>query len=424
MTPILRKASCFLVVCIWHSFLPAKAQDTVHITIEDAEKQFIQKNLALIAAKYDISIAEAQLMQAKLFNNPSITFTGSLYDPDQKKFFNVGSNGQYDVAVQQLIRLAGKRNKEIKLAITGVHISEAHFYDLLRTLRYSLRSNFYEIHYKQMSIAAYDAQLSALKKMDAGYSELESRNIITTKDAIRIRSLLYSLQAEISSLQNELNDVEASMQLLLSAPNSWFVADVDKDADQKILNDLNLGALIDTAFANRSDLREASYNLAYSSQNYALQKALAKPDITLGSEFDKRGSFVNNASFLSVGVDIPIFNRNQGNIKAAKTSIIRDQTVYEAQKQTVEAEVGNAYRKYLNNKKFLEAMDPRFNEKFENLLKGITENFEKKNISLTEFADFMEAYRNNILQYNQLQDQRQQALETLQFTVGKNILNP
>jgi len=52
----------------------------------------------------------------------------------------------------------------------------------------------------------------------------------------------------------------------------------------------------------------------------------------------------------------------------------------------------------------------------------VTENFAKRNISLIDFTDFVESYRNNVLQFNQLQNDRRQAIESLNFAVGKSII--
>ena len=48
------------------------AQDTLSITIQDAEKIFLQNNLSLLAAKYNIDANRALIRQAKLWDNPVI----------------------------------------------------------------------------------------------------------------------------------------------------------------------------------------------------------------------------------------------------------------------------------------------------------------------------------------------------------------
>ena len=48
------------------------AQDKINITIEEAEKRFLEKNLQLLAERCNISIADAAIVQAKVLNNPTI----------------------------------------------------------------------------------------------------------------------------------------------------------------------------------------------------------------------------------------------------------------------------------------------------------------------------------------------------------------
>ena len=419
-----RKLSGFLAVMLCFA-VQLYAQDTIRITLPEAEKQFLEKNLALLAQKYNIDIAKAQLIQAKLYSNPNLSLVGNIYNPAQKKVFDLSNaTGEYIIGVQQLIRVAGKRNKEIKLAETNTILSENRFFDLLRTLRFSLRSSFYDAYYLQNSITAYQTQITSLEKLSAAYDELKLKGVVTLKDAVRIKSLLYSLKAEQTSLHNQVNDVQADLQILLQNNKAYFIPVNSGDSNLSAgIKQLVLQSLIDSAYNNRYDLKGAENNLLYNQQNLALQKALAKPDIMLGADFDKRGSFVENASFLNLAIDLPFFNRNQGNIKAAKISIDQSKVLFDQQKLTVENDVQRAYAKVLNTDKMLQSIDPKFRDEFEQLLQGITDNFQKKNISLIEFTDFYESYKNNILQINQLKDDKMQAIEALHFAIGKTIIN-
>ena len=419
------KQICFIGLMFLCTSKAVVAQDTVRITLPEAEQQFIQKNLLLLAEKYNIDIAKAQVIQAKLYNNPTLSLNGNIYNPQLHKVFDVSNRtGQYDIGIQQVIRLAGKRNKEIKLAETGVALSENQFFDLIRTLRYSLRSEFYNISFFQKSIAGYDAQIAPLEKMSVAYDQLQLKGIVTLKDAVRIKSLLYSLHAEKSTLINQLNDSEAALQLLLQNNKAYYVTENDSNLVHSLsVEKFNIEALFDTAFANRYDLRAAENNLLLSKQNFILQKALAKTDLTIGADFDKRGSFVDNASFFTVAFDLPFFKKNQGNIKAAKISIEQSRTGLDLTKLTVENDVQRAYTKVLNADKMLQSIDPDFKSQFEKLLQGVNDNFKRKNISLIEFTDFNESYKNYMLQLNQLQNDKMQAIEALHFAIGKTIFN-
>lgn len=399
------------------------AQDTTFITIKDAEKKFLDKNLQLLAEKYNIDIARAIVIQARLYTNPNFSVSGALYNQEQKKIFDVSSStGEFGFGFSQLIILAGKRNKQIKLAEINSKQAENGFFDLLRTLRFSLRGDFYTVYFLQNSINAYTAQINTLENLNRAYSDLQVQGVVTLKDAVRIKSLLYSLKAEQTGLKNQLNDTEAELQLLLQNNKMFFIPQSDSASLTANIDQYNLQALTDSAYANRYDLKQAASAVAITEQNYSLQKALRVPDITLGAAFDKRGSYIKNASFLNAAIDLPFFNRNQGNIKAAKIGIDQSKTQLEQQRLTVENDVQKAYVKLLTTHKMLQSFDPGFRSQFQRLMDGVTENFLKRNISLIDFTDFVESYKNNILQMNQLQNDRMQAIEALNFSVGKPII--
>ncbi|MEE1944466.1 TolC family protein [Pedobacter sp. KR3-3] len=400
-----------------------QAQDSLRLTLPQAEKIFLQQNLSLLAQRYNIDMAKAQVIQAKLYNNPNIQFEGNIYNPQQRKAFNIGNPyGQYTVEVTQLITLAGKRNKQVKMAQTNVLLEESRFFDLLRTLQFTLRSNFYQLYFLQQSINGYALQVSYLEKLNTAHQELLAKGVVTLKDAVRIKSLLYTLKAEQTSLQNQVNEINAELQLLLQnkAPLIPVVNQLDVASE---LKRYSLASLLDTATASRYDLKEAQQSLVYSQQNYALQKAMAVPDVTLGAQFDKRGSFVDNATFFTVGIDLPFFNRNQGNIKSAKVNIDQSKVVLQLQNETLRKEVQSAYLKAINTNQMIQSFDPGFVQELQKLLVSVTNGFQRKDLSLLEFTDFYESYKDNLVQFYQLQNEQMQAVETLQFAVGKTIFN-
>src|SRR5947209_206946 len=120
------------------SFFSADAQniikkDTVSLTIFQAEQLFLQNNLSLIAQKFNISAQKAFELQAKLYPNPYLDLSQSAYNPQTKKWFEVGEGGEQSAQLSQLIILAHKLNKQVKIAQTNTLLAEYSFYDLIRT---------------------------------------------------------------------------------------------------------------------------------------------------------------------------------------------------------------------------------------------------------------------------------------------------
>ena len=89
-------------------------QPSVGLTLKEAEQRFLKCNLSLLAERYNVDIAQARLLQAGLFDNPVISFEQNVYNRLNGKYFDFGKKGESVVEIEQVIRLAGQRNKQIR----------------------------------------------------------------------------------------------------------------------------------------------------------------------------------------------------------------------------------------------------------------------------------------------------------------------
>jgi cobalt-zinc-cadmium efflux system outer membrane protein len=261
-----------------------------------------------------------------------------------------------------------------------------------------------------------------LEDLQKNYDELEKRGIVPLSEVVRIRSLLYGLRSDKLDLQNQFNDKQALLQLLLQDNTIIYIPEIDKSEFVfENPSEFLLPYLVNEAKENRIDLKTLQSEITYHNKNYSLQKAMAVPDITIGAEYDKRGSFADHIPLLTMSIDLPLFNRNQGNIKAAKASIKQSEIQFQQKQLEVENEVHKAYLNALNADKINNSIAPGFESDLQNILQNITENFKKRNISMLEFTDFYESYRDNVIHLNQIKNQKAQAMEELRFVVGTNI---
>ena len=95
-------------------FSGAKAS-VVSISLKESEQRFSEHNLEVIAERYNIDIAEAQVVQAKLFENPVVSLEQNVYNRLNGRYFDFGKQGETIVEVEQLIYIAGQRNKRVRL---------------------------------------------------------------------------------------------------------------------------------------------------------------------------------------------------------------------------------------------------------------------------------------------------------------------
>lgn len=412
------------ILCTNHSFaqdLRGIEQDTLKLTIGEAETIFLNKNLDLIAQKYSIDSAKATVITAKLYDNPDFSYSNAFYNASTHHFFDP----EMSLQVSQLIRLAGKRNKSIDVAKSGIDIAQYQFYDLLRTLRFVLRNDFYNIYFLEQSSKLYQLEIASLQKIVPAFADEVKKGFMAPLDVLRIQSQLYTLQAEYDNLQTDIDNVQSELKVLIRAnPSVYFlpVAPVS-DLNNQVVSQINYQSLIDSATVNRPDLKALNANIVFSNYNLRLQKAYAKPDITIGANYDRLGSYVQDYNGIGISIPLPLFNRNQGNIQNAKIQTEVNKTLYESGLDKIKSEVTTNYITALRAEKLLLGFDPKFEENMKDLITQVTINFQKKNITMLEFLDYYNSYKQNVLQINQLRFNKMSALEQLNFSVGKIIFN-
>jgi cobalt-zinc-cadmium efflux system outer membrane protein len=401
----------------------ASAQtDTLRITIKDAEKTFLQNNLSLLAQKYNVDAAQALVKQAKLWDNPVLSTDQNITDANKKFFNHSNGNGQVLVQLSQVFKLAGKRGKEVQVAQDGVQIQQAQFNDLLRNLHYNLLLDFAQVanlidqrKVYQMEIVSAANMVNAIEKSyQAGNNSL--------KDVIRLKALLFGLQNDLVEIDRQINDLQSELKTLLAANPNQFIA------PQITFNNtdttLNAAALAETAKANRGDYLANQYLLNQNNHNFALQKAMAVPDITIGSTFDQNSSYARNFVGLEISLPLPIFNRNQGNIKNAKLAAQSQEYTLKNSELQLTNDVYSAVQQYQLSQQLLGSKENDFYAKYDQLFKSMGRGFQLKQINLQEYVDFFDSYRETKLKILQQQLNLQKAIADLNFAVGTTVINP
>nr|MCS3814056.1 cobalt-zinc-cadmium efflux system outer membrane protein [Mucilaginibacter sp. X4EP1] len=396
--------------------------DTLKITIQQAQDLFVKNNLQLIIQRYNIDNASAAIVTARLFPNPDFSFTNGIHTNDATQG---PAYKDQSFNVSQLFTTAGKRNKSIQLAKIGVEQSKYQFFDLLRTLKFTLRSDFYTIYFQEQSAKVYTQEINSLSKTLSVFKEQYTKGNIAQKEVLRIQSQLYSLQAEYNNLQTGIDTVQSELKLLIKvSPAVTIEPIVNYDLDGKnIVESVPYQRLLDSAYSNRYDLRLAKTSLDYNNVNLQLQKATAVPDFSLSLNYDKYGGYGTN--FLGAGIEfnLPFFNRNQGGIKQARIAIDQSKVQLQSQQNQVESDVATNYKGALRLEKLYNSFDPQFKADFNHLIQEVFKNYEKRNISMLEFLDFYDSFKTNTLQLNTLQFNRITSLEQLNYVTGTAFFN-
>jgi cobalt-zinc-cadmium efflux system outer membrane protein len=402
--------------------------DTVAVTLEQAEERFLNSNLQLLAARFNIDAAKAAAVQAEIWSNPNIAVEQNVYNKFTKKYFDISKTGNTEVQLQQLILLAGKRDKQVRLAEINTRMTENSFYDLLRALKLELRTDFFDLYFLQQSLAFYDETIPRVRKTVASTEAIYQKRSILLSEVLRLKSLLFSLENERLGLLNSISEIEQGMSVLLrdtSTASPYFVPRLNREAlDSLRIDSLSLREVLATAYEKRPDFKNAETQVEYEETNLSLQKAMRVPDLTVGGRYSRAGSYIPDYYAITLSIDLPIFNRNQGNVEVSENTLESDKLLREYARKSLEREVVLAYKKAVDTDSLFKAFDKKFTGEYKTLVEGMDADYQKRNITIIEFTDFYESYRTSMLQMNQLQNDRMDAFEGLNYAAGTSVINP
>lgn len=397
------------------------AQDTLSISLAQADSVFLSQNLVLLAARYKIDAQKALVQQNKLWNNPQLSTEWNLYNPTKSTYFDVGNKGQKIISIEQIVSLAGKRSKRIDLAKENVKLSELEFYELMRALKTALHSTYYEIYFTSLTLNKYNTQLTFLGNIIDALQLQNEKGNIPLKEVLRLKALFYQLNNERTTIVSNLQDARKELALLLHTQSTIVPAPLESELGKYSMKALDLKTLEEKALNNRPDLKIAENNVRQANLNLSLEKRAPYPDLHIGAVYDQAGSYINNYTGLTLGIDLPVFNRNQGSIKMAKAIEQQYSTLLNQKSFEVQSEVTATYQKLLQVEQEYQKVDVDFDKKFDGLNEGYLINFQRRNITLMEFTDFLEAYNNSIQQINQMKQNRINTYEELNYVIGEEL---
>jgi len=398
----------------------AFAQDTIRVDLKDAEQQFLKENLMLLAQRYQVDASKALIQQAKLWPNPEGYAELSAYTPSTG-YFDFGKNGQKTLSIQQVIVTAGKRHKNIQIATEQARLSELEFFDLLRTLRFELRQNFYTLHYTLLTYQRYTQQLLLIEGLLRSFEVQYQKGNLPMKEVVRLKTLYFQLNNDRTELFNEVAEREKELKTLLHSPSVVLPVIDEAKLSAYQSGQWQLLNLADSALTNRMDYKIIQSQTKLAQLNYSLQRREAVPDIQIGALHDQAGSYVPNYTALTLSIPLPLWNRNQGNIRSARHAVESARTQEEQRMTEITNEVLSTRAKLEQVEKEYQRATETLGPDIEELNKSVNENFQRRNLSLLEFVDFFESYNENILQFNRLKMSRLSTYEELNYVTGSEL---
>ncbi|WP_290848024.1 TolC family protein [Flavobacterium sp.] len=393
------------------------------MTLEDCEQALQKNNLMLLARQYDIASAQAEIIQAKIWEHPYISADWNAYNPETDTFFDVGK--QKTIAIDQLIYLGGKKKNEVRLARKKAEIAALEFEELLFNLRFELRKSFYAIYFDAKKLALLDNQISQIEQLVSAYESQAEKGNVALKEVVRLQSLLLDIRHERIEIFKNASEERRNLALLTGIDTPVEPLAESKNLIGKFAKLLEKpDDLLLIGKEKNPEYKIALLEIEARQVDIKFQKSLAIPDVTVGAGYDQFSGAFRNETNMRVGIPLPLWNKNKGNIKVSEAELAKSKTDGERKLFELKADLESAYAIWDENRKQILAIKESVYDNLESVNKGILSNFQKRNISLNEFTDFMESYNLSVLNLNESYKQLILSGETLNHLVNDTLFQP
>lgn len=414
--------------------LSAQERQELILAPQEIESLFFRQNLQLLAAKYEIDIVEAAVVQAKVWENPSLSINNLSFwsSSDQREgtdevippmFGGFGRNTQFSIELSQLIYTARKRSKLIEREKAMKEIVVLEFEDIIRTLKTELNKVINELYHLQSYNEILSKQEESLNRLITSYRKQVLENNIAKSELLRLESSLLELENEINETLISLHEQQCLINGLLNI-NPLTNIRVKKSAiEYPNPQNFTLAELFESAYESRPDFKAIQMQTDYHEKALKYEKAQRMPDISVSAVYDRYGGVWKDFSGIGVSIDLPFFNRNQGNIKVSEANMEQSKHLGQWQKNEMEHQIAEVFRNYTLLYDFHQkTVSNHLFSELDSMPDVYAKNFIARNISILEYIDFMNAYKNNKQIVLTTEKNLRNQWEELQYVSGKTMI--
>ncbi len=399
-----------------------QAHGAVRISLDQAIQMALQNNHTLKAARTTIQQSEAQEITANLRPNPVFTADAQfipIFQPNEFTADYINTVAQFDLGVSYLFERGKKRQHRLQAAQDVTAQTKSTVADNERTLSFNVASQFFSV---QLAESTLDLALQDMKSFQKTVDISEARykaGDISEADYLKIKLQLLQFQSDVAQAQLAKTQALVGLRQFLGYQSVPEDFDVTGDFEYKPVT-LKLEDLQQLALQNRPDFRAAQQGITAAKSQYELAKAVGKVDVTGTFNYD-HVSDANTGSFFG-SFQIPIFNRNQGEIARTNYAINQAQELELAASDQVVSDVLTAYEGVRDNDQVVSLYVGGYLN-IAQQSRDITEySYKRGAASLLDFLDAERSYRATELAYRQSLASYLTAVEQLREAVGTRSL--
>ena len=415
-----RVCSFILIVCACAH--PSAAQTSVAAAVDEG----LQHNLTLLAARSNLTIAEAQMLSARLRPNPVFSFGADHQDWLGTGFDTANNGGPPEIAgrIDVPLERGGKRDARIALATAVRSAAEAQFVDAVRTLRQDVTLACVDLLAAQATRRLVGDTLRTYEDLARLNRARLTAGAIPPLEATRSDVAMLQFRASVVRADLEVAAAAARLRVLLGRDAGDSVEIDEPVADGVGPARFDAAALEELAVKSRPDLLSLQLSEARSIADLRLQEAIGRVDYVVGAEYRRQQGIAGRANTLGVffSTPLPISNRNQGEIARATAEREQAERQIAARRAQVIADVRAAAHEYETTRDLLASIERDLMTPATHARDVSLYIYKAGGASLLEVLDAQRAFNDTMQSYVDAQAGVRRAAARLNAAVGSEVV--
>ncbi len=392
------------------------------ISLDDAIQMALQHNHNLLAARTTIKQNEAEETTANLRPNPVLLGDAQflpIFEPSQFSADYIDNTAQFDLGVSYLFERGKKRQHRLQAAKDQTAVTRSQVADIERGLAFNVASQFINIELAESTLALANEDLKSFRDtVDIGEARYKAGDI-GLDDLLKLKLQMLQFQTDVSAAQlsrlQGLSDLRQLLGYESIGPDYDVAGSFDYQPVTGNLEDFQVKAL-----QNRPDLQAARLGVNAANSQHALQQSIGKRDVTGQASYTHLSS-TNNISLFGQ-IQMPIFDRNQGEIARSSLAITQAQEQAKYASGQVLTDVRDAFESVRSNDKIISLYKSGYLDDAQQSLDISEYAYKHGAASLLDFLDAERSNRATQLGYRQALATYLLALEELREAVGTRSL--
>ncbi|MDN6280171.1 MAG: TolC family protein [Psychroflexus sp.] len=373
-------------------------------------------NTRLKSEKFDINIAESDILTAKLrpnlsFSNESLQLINSSEFTSNTSWYN-GENRETFWELSKPIQLAGQRKNKIEIANKNVEFTEKNYAEVERHLFLDVAEKWLQVWAAQKQLDIIDIAKDNVDSLVKTNQRRYESQVITQTELFRTELLAKQYATQFKTAKQEVNSNQRELGYLLGSPKE---VEIDTTAHFLFKIPDQVNDLVDKALEKRSDIQSTKSLIEVSKSQIDLEKSLAYPTPEIGVIYNPQGT----VPFLGISfsIDLPVFDRNQGEIQKSRHRQEQAEQQLKSLKKELYTEVTVAHENYKvqqqNKEDFKELL-----EQSQTILNNVKHAYLKGGTSIIDFLEAQRSWLETQQQYYDVLESYRQSYISILYASG------